>query len=855
MKKENVRKMTVLFLAMGLMGIGGMPARAADLTVEKISDLQNADNFIQVSGDGTCYRPSAGDNENTVVIDMNKDKLIGHSIAAGQGRNNVMIVKSGIFGIEGADDTGEFSYVYGSANGGLAENNAVYIHGGTFYQSIDGGEARGPGAAVHENSVYMDGGKVYDKVVGGWLTTTGIISSNQVTIEGTAEAGTVCGGHSVNGTSDNRVTIEGRAKVDNVYGGFSTGNGDLLKNEVQIGGEATITGVIHGGYSEEGYIGNAVDNSVTISDSAKATGTIYGGCSNNTGKASGNQVILKGHAMISERVYGGYSTAGESTGNSISISDQVVTAKGVWIMGGGSGSEAADTNKVDIFGGTVNSHIAGGYGVDANQNTVALMGGIVKASVYGGYRSSGTANNNTITLKNDADVSGANLYGSNLSADQTGGNTLIIDGWNSSSANGNAVKKVKNFDEITFRNLAWKNDGIALNITDADTSGQLKDTQVNVENLTLDGDIGVKAGDKMTFIQSNADTGLSMEHVQLTEDASFSQGVATVGKLDVKLEGATNNLIGEIKSVSFNPQTDVIAENRTAAAAFLNQGADIAADSLDLLGSDYKYGLRTFGAVYGNRSTYDSAGDVKINGWSEIVGLGNVHRKGDGDLAWGVFYENGTGNYRTWNQFNNEMFRGDGSLRYNGGGAAVRYTRDSGWYYEASVRAGTLSALMENAVKDGEGNSYGFDNDSTYWGVHAGIGRLIDTERGEWNLYGKYFHTDIEGSSFSIAKDRFVFDSLDSDRLRLGARYTADKTKRWSLYYGLAWEYEFSGDSHMRAAQWNAPEQSLGGSTGIAEIGTVWQPDDSPWQADINIKGYTGEREGFSGMVQLAYTF
>lgn len=819
MKKENVRKMTVLFLAMGLIGIGGMPARA-EVQVNRIEDIKNPGNFIQVSGDGTCYRPSASDNGNKVVINMDQDALIGHSIAAGQGSNNVMIVKSGIFGIEGADDTGEFSYVYGSANGRLAENNTVYIYGGTFYQGIDGGEARGPGAAVHRNSVYMNGGKVYEEVVGGWLTVSGTISSNQVTIEGTAEAGTVYGGHSVNGTSDNRVTIEGRAKVKNVYGGFSTGNGDLLKNEVQIGGEATITGVIHGGYSEEGDIGNAVDNSVTISDSAKATGTIYGGCSNNTGKASGNQVILMGQATISNSVYGGYSTAGESTGNSIrisdqvvaakdfwiigggsgskaadtnkvdisggtvnssitggfgstttgnivtmsggemnaavyggyssagaasdneinisgsavtektlyggysdgaaegnsvgikgnaqiggsiyggysksgestgnsiSISDQVVTAKDVWIMGGSSGSKAADTNRVDIFGGTVNSHIAGGYGVDANQNTVALMGGIVKASVYGGYRSSGTANNNTITLKNDADVSGANLYGSNLSADQTGGNTLIIDGWNSSSANGNAVKKVKNFDEITFRNLAWKNDGIALNITDADTSGQLKDTQVNVENLTLDGDIGVKAGDKMTFIQSNADTGLSMEHVQLTEDASFSQGVATVGKLDVKLEGATNNLIGEIKSVSFNPQTDVIAENRTAAAAFLNQGADIAADSLDLLGSDYKYGLRTFGAVYGNRSTYDSAGDVKINGWSEIVGLGNVHRKGDGDLAWGVFYENGTGNYRTWNQFNNEMFRGDGSLRYNGGGAAVRYTRTAdGIMKRASVQA------------------------------------------------------------------------------------------------------------------------------------------------------------------------
>lgn len=420
---------------------------------------------------------------------------------------------------------------------------------------------------------------------------------------------------------------------------------------------------------------------------------------------------------------------------------------------------------------------------------------------------------------------------------------------------GNTVLSAQNFNSIQFKNLAWKKDGIVLDIINAASDKELEGTTIDVENLTFANGITIQAGDKMTFIQSNIDTGLSLDNVNVTEDASFSQGVATVGELEMKLEGEKNNLVGEIKGVGINPQTTVIAENRTAAAAFLNQGADIAADSLDLLGSDYKYGLRTFGAVYGNRSTYDAAGDMKLNGWSEIVGLGNVHRKGAGDLSWGVFYENGTGNYRTWNEFNNEMFRGDGSLLYNGGGAAVRYKQDDGWYYEAGVRAGTLSASMENAVKDGNGYGYGFDSDSTYWGVHAGLGRLIETGRGEWNVYGKYFHTDIDGDSFTIDGDRFAFDSLTSDRLRLGARYTADKAKRWSLYCGLAWEYEFSGDSHMKAGQWDAPEQSLGGSTGIAEIGTVWQPDDSPWQANINLKGYAGERDGFSGMVQLAYTF
>ena len=471
-------------------------------------------------------------------------------------------------------------------------------------------------------------------------------------------------------------------------------------------------------------------------------------------------------------------------------------------------------------------------------------------TVYGGYSTGGDATGNTVTLSG-ATASQMNICGgASASGGQVSANTLVVDGGAE-----NTVKSVQNFDAIQFQNLNWQKDGVALKIAGAGKDNELANTSVQVENLVLAAEEHVRVGDRMTFIQSNKDTGLSLNNVSVTEDVSFSQGVATVGQLSMGLEGATHNLVGKITEKSLNPQTLTIAENRTAAAAFLNQGADIAADSLDLLGSDYKYGLRTFGAVYGSRSTYDAAGDLKINGWSEIVGLGNVHRKGDGDLSWGIFYENGTGNYRTWNEFNNEMFRGDGSLLYNGGGAAVRYKQDNGWYYEASVRAGTLSASMDNAVKDGNGNSYGFDSDSTYWGAHAGVGKVIETEQGEWNVYGKYFHTDIDGDSFAIAGDAFTFDSLTSDRLRLGARYTADKAKRWSLYYGLAWEYEFTGDSHMRAAGMNAPEQSLGGSTGIAEIGTVWQPDDSPWQANINLKGYAGEREGVSGMVQLAYTF
>ena len=448
-------------------------------------------------------------------------------------------------------------------------------------------------------------------------------------------------------------------------------------------------------------------------------------------------------------------------------------------------------------------------------------------------------------------MSEAALYGWKLT-DEKGGapaetadNDLIIDDWTGST------QSAKHFDTIRFQGVAWDPGGTLLTITKG-AAGDLRNTKIEAGHVVILGGRTPQVGESMTFVTSgNVDTGLSEKQAA----GGFTQGVVTAGTAEWDMPEAGKTLNYKITGVFRNAQTDAVAENRLAGAAFVNQGADIAADSLHLLDDGYHWGTRTFGAVYGNRSTYDAAGDFKINGWSEIAGFGNIHEVKGGRLAWGVFYENGTGNYRTWNTFNNEMFRGDGSLLYNGGGAAIRLTKDSGMYYEASLRAGTLSSSMTNAVKDGNGNSYGFDSDSTYWGAHVGAGKLIQRGSGQWDIYGKYFHTDIDGDSFEMGGDRFSFDSVTSDRLRLGARYTADTDKAWSLYCGAAYEYEFSGGSRMKAGQFEAPEQSLQGSTVFGEIGTVWGRKDSPWSMDVNLRGYAGEREGFSGMVMAAYSF
>lgn len=54
----------------------------------------------------------------------------------------------------------------------------------------------------------------------------------------------------------------------------------------------------------------------------------------------------------------------------------------------------------------------------------------------------------------------------------------------------------------------------------------------------------------------------------------------------------------------------------------------------------------------------------------------------------------------------------------------------------------------------------------------------------------------------------------------------------------------------------SAPEQSLKGSSCMAEIGMNYKPSsESPWSFDLSMRGYAGQRDGFSGNVQATYTF
>ena len=873
------------------------------------SDNGNTDNNLVFISNNSSTRLAAGGianngtaNNNLVFItDSKANEIYGgftensnddYDAAVNADYNAVIINNS---------ETG--SVTGGYTNSGTVNNNLVSISDSDTHGDIYGG--RSINGNAENNIIIISKTDAASGRITGGSSKTGNSEGNTVLIsDDSTISGRIYGGRSSEGNANNNtVLINNSTLLDNVYGGGSS-EGNANGNIVIID-DSKLPNIVFGGYSDEG---NTNDNIVIINDStydySELPAVIYGGCAENStaernivqitggkteliyggysglGEAKDNIVIINGGEV--SNVYGGDSSNGSSSDNKVYIKDGTIR----YIIAGYSinreNSNNVENNTVYISGGKVTGDVNGGvtykgnaignnviisggevsevyggysYNGNADSNNVVINGGKITGFIIGGYSYNGNADNNNIIISGNADITKAYLFGSNISNSNINlyesnvnnnntGNPLTIDGWSGST------QSVQNFSDINFNNVNWKNGETVLKITNG-SEGDLINTNINLNSIA--GGSSIKAGDKMIFIASN--TNLSDE-VNYNINDTFTAGVALegTGTTSVDNKGNVSFTVNNLKASS---QAVSAAQTRAASAAFVNQGTDLISDSLDTISRDDNYGVKTFAAVHGNRSKYDVADDIKINGWSTIVGVGNADKFDNGsEFSWGVFYENGSGNYRTYNSFNNEFFRGDGSMVYNGGGIAARYENKNGVYTEGSLRAGMLKNELDNAMHDVNG-SYGYETESAYYGAHIGVGKIISlSDSSDLDIYGKFFHTYTEGDSITIAEDKFDFDSITSDRLRVGARITSNKENKFSTYYGLAYEYEFNGDADMTAQGLRADTQSLQGSSVMAEVGFNYQPTpDSPWSFDLNMRGYTGERQGGSFNVQATYTF
>ena len=731
-------------------------------------------------------------------------------------------------------------------------NNTVEIYGGTINGSVYGGQSMYEGASATGNTVTISGGTISGdetekvKVSGGWSSNKGEVSSNTVIISGESEIkdADVYGGWSQAGkTTGNTVTISGVSKVENtnIYGGYSfpyglEGGGDATGNTVTIS-SGTFTDTIVQGGGVDG-IGNATNNTVIISGGT-FTGEIYGGKTVNGGsvdsyKATGNTVNISGNAVLENaELYGGYVInnscyGGATNANTLNI-----------------GVDDELQSQLDTKGITVD------VGAWNNKKVKSIQGFDVINFAYVNWEKDGTvvevtdklALNNTKIKVGTVNVAGGTTLanGDKMALISATGNG-VIEGNISNSDTVAVCEGVANVykgyvKQISKSILLELGDGPEGEYTVPDDDSQGGGDQGDGtgggtgDGTTGDGTTGGTSGGNTGGDQGNNDS----------QDGNGNQGTGGV-------DGGT----GDTPTPERNDQVLVLGESRAAAVAFTNQGSELIELGLNALARDNSKDTKVFAAVYGNHSEYETGSHVNVNGWSGIVGIGKTNANG---LTVGAFFENGEGNYSTHNDYNAQYIRGDGEANYNGGGLLVRKDNANGVYAEAYLRAGNLQNELRNAVRNGQ-DLTGYDVDTFYYGAHIGIGKVIPrgADGDSLDVYGKFIYTHHDGETFDVGGTPTKFDSVESERLRLGFRLNEVQTNKLSMYYGAAWEYEFNGDAHDKIASFDLETPSLEGSTVIGEIGMHYKASEK-WSLDLNARAYTGQREGFSGSVQANYSF
>ncbi|GHU07443.1 membrane protein [Betaproteobacteria bacterium] len=658
------------------------------------------------------------------------------------------------------------------------------------------------------------------------------------------------------------------------------GAGEATGNHVTLTNVDVSSGVTGGSVSTfTSGAATVSENSVSITGGT--VGSVFGGEAyswNDTATASNNQVTLT-NVEVSGRVYGGHASADTSgavtaSGNSVSITGGKVG----YVYGGRASYSRNDTattsnNRVtltgvdvsyDVYGGYADSDGAGKSG-DATNNMVVIDGGRIGGNIYGGFSlvdhpgvETGTATGNTVTLTGAADLSASSsLYGGFVGHWSTGslvpesgmdaftGNTLNLKGWTGTVAN------VANFETWNVALPATFAAGdTALTVTG---TADIRGTTINVG---IDGNqSALNKGDEFTLIaagtlESNADTKVKgMQGVSLAYDFDFDVDIAS-GKVSSK-----------VNSVGVDPQTKALSEGFLGGVAFSRQGADLVADQgmARALASARRVGgagPQGFAAITYGDSRYKTGSHVNVDGYSLLAGLSGASALSAGRLTFGAFLEAGDGNYDSHNSFANvSSVKGKGDTRYYGLGVLGRFDFDNSLYTEASLRAGRL----ENDFSGNLNNTRTrYDTRSNYTSFHAGLGYVWKTsDKATLDVYGKYLWTHVVGDSVRLnTGDPVKFDAVNSQRLRVGARFSNALSESASFYVGAAYEHEFDGQADAKTFGQKIKSPDLKGGTGIGEVGFTLRPSGKQnFSVDLGLQGYVGKREGVTGSVQAKYRF
>lgn len=719
-----------------------------------------------------------------------------------------------------------------------------------FFGTINGGVASAADGSASNNQVTMD----EDSITANGKT----ITYNKIT-------GNIVAGRTGDEYGGNEFFTGGSSATGDVYGNrMIVRNANLNSFEIIVAGST---------------VGNVFNNVSDFYDVSNISfidgGYAYGG----NGNVYKN--ILNFHSGTVGGLHGGHSNNGTSYENFVNIYGGTVGEAGA----GYSDLGNVEENHLNIFDGVINGNAYGGLTSYAGRggsgnaigNFMNISGGTINGTIYGGWAPGGKAENNEINIYGNPNLVDAILIaGKGASDSDVYNNTLKIHTTNLT------VKDIGGFENLNFYLPASTvaNDTILIvtNPTQKISNNiyVFKDKALNLNNddtvtliTTTDETNGLILGEVQPTDENDSDY-LKITKVYSTSNPNVVQSLTinakditniTPDKEDEKIKMSTSTSDGgeHIGSTIFN-------QGVADSVSLLDSGTDRLLEwpppeGLDYLNSSPTAGFDPFVGIGGSKLEIDTGNGTKLKTKNAGINFGMTrylkNRHGIFIIAPVIDY--GQDSYESTLDDAN-LTQGNGHSKYLMGGLIARQACVNGMYYEASLRGGKIKTDFhsDNFLVNSVPTSASYEASTPCFAGHLRIGwRNHISPKNILDVYGMYSLNHIKGFKTTVSTgEDYSFSSVNSGRMRLGARLTRELRERESVYSSISFIHEFTGTTTGEYMGMSNQRTGLKGSAGLIELGWQVKPaKNSATMIDTSISCWVGDRRGFMFATKLKKDF
>ncbi|MBO7381508.1 MAG: autotransporter outer membrane beta-barrel domain-containing protein, partial [Neisseriaceae bacterium] len=233
---------------------------------------------------------------------------------------------------------------------------------------------------------------------------------------------------------------------------------------------------------------------------------------------------------------------------------------------------------------------------------------------------------------------------------------------------------------------------------------------------------------------------------------------------------------------------------------------------------------------------------IKLKGGTVKAGVAGNFKNNAGSSLVGAFAEYGKADYDT---YLDDGTRGSGDTMHYGLGFFVNHTFESDFYLQGGLKFGKVETDYESSDfgRHANGNTVSFGTNSSYVGLQVGAGQIMRLGDSDTiDAYAKYLQTRVGSDKTKLSSgETYHFDSVQSKRLRIGAKYEHAFNDKFSAFAGGAVEREFDGEANAKWQGFNLPAPTMKGNTGIVELGVS---TGGSVKVDASVQGFGGRRKG-----------